>query len=65
MKEIGIGYIKLKRIFFIEFFWLCKFSDKKLTIFHFTKYVSFFGSKLYALLLDILGYGGFISLLWE
>lgn len=65
MKGIEIGYIKLKRIFFIEFFRLCKFSDKKLTIFHFTKYVCFFGSKLYALLLDILGYGGFISLSWE
>lgn len=65
MQEIEKGYIKLKRIFFIEFFWLCKFSDKKLTIFYFTKYVRFFASKLYALLLDILGYGGFISLLWE
>lgn len=65
MKEIGIGYIKLKLIFFIEFFWLSKFSDKKLTISHFTKRVLFFASKLYALLLDILGYGGFISLLWE
>lgn len=49
----------------MEFFWLFNFSDKKLTISHFTKCVRFFASKLYALLLDILGYGGFISLFRE